>query len=72
MKKAIKHIASKNFKQIHEWVEENPESKDIESKKHDQYMKIINKSTGGINEEDDETMYKKIITNVAKEVVIDK
>jgi hypothetical protein len=72
MKKAIKHIASKNFKQIHEWVEENPESKDIESKKHDQYMKIINKSTGGINEEEDETMYKKIITNVAKEVVIDK
>ena len=72
MKKAIKHIASKNFKQIHEWVEENPESKDIESKKHEEYMKIINKSTGGLTLEEDDTNYNKIISNVAKEFVIDK
>jgi hypothetical protein len=72
MKRAIRHIACKNFKQITEWVEENPDSKDIESKKHQQYMRIINKSTGGIDEEEDEMLYKKIISNVAKEVMIDK
>ena len=35
-------------------------------------MKIVNKCTGGIDEEEDEKYYGKIITNVAKEVVIDK
>jgi hypothetical protein len=72
MKKAIKHIASKNFKQISEWVEENPESKDIESKKHEEYMKIINKSTGGMTLEEDDDNFNKIIKNVAKEVIIEK
>ena len=72
IKLAIRHIADKNFKQIPLWVKENPTSKDIESKKHDQYMKIINKSVGGINEEEDDQNYNKIISNVSKEVIIEK
>jgi len=69
---AIRHIADKNFKQIHQWLIENPEAKDARNKKNEQYMKIVNKCTGGIDEEEDEKYYGKIITNVAKEVVIDK
>jgi len=69
---AIRHIADKNFKQIHQWLQENPEAKDARNKKNEQYMTIVNKCTGGINEEEDEKFYGKIITNVAKEVQIQK
>jgi len=69
---AIRHIADKNFKQIHQWLIENPEAKDARNKKNEQYMKIVNKCTGGIDEEEDEKYYGKIITNVAKEVFIRK
>jgi len=72
IKKVIQNIAHKNFKQINDWVEENPESKDIQTKKHDQYMRIICKCTGGIDIAEDEFFYNKIISNVAKEVQIDK
>jgi hypothetical protein len=72
IKKVIQNIAHKNFKQINDWVEENPESKDIQTKKHDQYMRIICKCTGGIDFEEDDVFYNKIISNVAKEVQIDK
>jgi hypothetical protein len=71
MKKAIRRIADKNFKQLNSWVNENPESKNIDSKKHEEYMKIINKSTGGYTVEEDENNFNKIIKNVAKEVIID-
>jgi hypothetical protein len=53
-------------------VEENPEAKDIESKKHLEYMRIINKSTGGFTNEEDDEYFNKIIKNVAKEVIIEK
>jgi len=72
VKKVIKNIANKNFKQINEWVDENPEANDIRTKKHDQYMKILIKCSGGIDREEDDIFYNKIITNVAKEVQIDK
>ena len=36
MKYTIQHVAGKNFKQIHEWIKENPDSKDSETKKHDE------------------------------------
>jgi len=68
----IRHIADKNFKQLNEWIKENPDAKDIETTKHEQYMKIISKCTGGIDNEEDNLFYNKIITNVAKEVQIDK
>ena len=72
MKNAIKYIAAKNFKQLNEWQEENPDSEDTDSKKHMDYHKIIINSMGGTTEEEDESNYNKIIKNVAKEVVIDK
>ena len=72
VKKAIQYIGGRNFKQISEWVALNPESKDVRSRKHDQYVKILTKCTGGADIEEDETLFGKVITNVAKEVLIDK
>jgi len=72
MKNAIKYIAAKNFKQIHEWQEENPDSNDYDTKKHMEYHKIVLHSMGGATPEEDENNYNKIIRNVAKESVIDK
>jgi hypothetical protein len=72
MKNAIKYIAAKNFKQIHEWQEENPDSNEYDSKKNTDYNKIIIHSMGGATKEEDENNYNKIIRNVAKESVIDK
>jgi hypothetical protein len=72
VKKAIMHIGGKNFKQVKEWVEKNPDSKDVKTKKHEQYVQILTKCTGGIDNEEDEKLYKKIIANVAKEVQIEK
>jgi hypothetical protein len=72
IKKVIQNIAQKNFKQLNDWVKENPEAKDIQTKKHEQYMKILCKCTGGSDNNEDDVLYNKIITNVAKEVQIDK
>jgi hypothetical protein len=72
MKTAIKYIAAKNFKQIHDWQEEHPESDDYDSKKHMEYHNIVINSMGGSTEEEDDKNYNKIIRSVAKEVVIDK
>jgi hypothetical protein len=72
LKTAIKYIAAKNFKQINEWKEENPESNNYDSQKHMDYHQIVIHSMGGATKEDDEKNYNKIIRNVAQEVTIDK
>ena len=69
---AIKQVANKNIKQIPEWVEENPKSTDTDSKKHIEYLYIVNQSMGGKTKEQDENFENKIIKNIAKEVMIDK
>ena len=72
LKKVIKQIKHKNIDYTDAWKEENPEYKDFESKVHERYMKIINESMGGYNNEEDEVFYNKIIKNVAKETTIKK
>ena len=72
MKTAIKYIAAKNFRQIKEWKQHNPESDDYDSKKHMDYHQIVIHSMGGATKEEDEQHYNKIIRNVAKQSVIDK
>jgi len=72
MKNAIKYIAAKNFKQINEWREKNPESDDYDSQRHMDYHQIVIHSMGGSTKEEDEKHYNKIIKNVAQEVTIDK
>jgi hypothetical protein len=72
VKKAIQHIGGRNFKQIKEWTDLHPDSKDVRTKKHEQYVGILLKCTGGADKEEDDALFNKIITNVAKEVTIDK
>jgi hypothetical protein len=72
IKKVIKTISHNNIKQIPEWQKENPQSEDITTKKHDQYMKIVGESMGGFTTEENEKLYDKIVKNVSKEVMIDK
>jgi|LauGreDrversion4_1035100.scaffolds.fasta_scaffold12822_2 hypothetical protein len=72
LKLAIKHISAKNVKNISAWIEEHPESENIDTKKHMEYHNIIINATGGLTNEEDEKNYNKIIRNVAQEVVIDK
>ena len=73
MKKAIKQIAYKNFKFIMpEWIKANPDSKDISTKKHDQYIKMMSNFMGEVTDEGDEKNYNKIIRNVVKEILVDK
>jgi len=72
VKKAIQNIGTRNFMQVKEWVEKNPEAKDINTKKHDQYVEIRIKCTGGSDKEEDNKMQNKILSSIAKVVHIDK
>jgi hypothetical protein len=72
IRKVIHHITNKNIKQIPEWVKLNPNCKDSTSKKNDEYLKMICNSMCGIDEEETEINMNKIISNVVKEVVINK
>lgn len=71
LSKMIKHVAHKNQKQIGSWQEENPEYKDSESIKCDEYLKIVGESMNGLTNDDESDGYtNKIIKNIAKEVII--
>jgi hypothetical protein len=69
---AIKHVASKNMKQITEWTKEHPEYNDPESRENDRYLQIVSEAMSGATKEECVKNYNKIIKNIAKETVIDK
>lgn len=69
---AIKHVSSKNMKQINEWKKKYPEHNDSSSKSNDKYLKIICESMSGSTKEESEKNYKKIVKKIVKESVIDK
>jgi hypothetical protein len=70
--KAIKQIANENIKQISEWKKKYPDCTDSESRKNDLYLNIVSNAMSGCTAEEQVTNYEKIITRVAKEVVIEK
>jgi hypothetical protein len=53
-------------------MKENPDAMDYDSKKQDEYFKIIGESMGGKTDEETEKNLNKIIKNIAKEVIIEK
>ena len=69
---AIKHVAHKNMKQINEWTKEHPEYNDSNSKQNDKYLKIVSNAMSGSTSEESSKNIHKIISNVAKAVVISK
>jgi hypothetical protein len=72
VRKAIRKVANKNVMQITDWIKENPDAQDFDSKKNEEYNKIIGESMGGKTDEDNRKIYQKIIRNVAKHVMIEK
>jgi hypothetical protein len=70
--KAVKTIANENIKQIKNWREKNPDCTDADSKKNNLYLKIVSNSMNGLTKEEGDRNINKIISNVAKETVIQK
>ena len=69
---AIKHIAHKNIQMIPEWKKENPEYTNNEGYSNDQFMKIVMESMGGSDKKEENAYQDKIISKVAKHVIIEK
>lgn len=70
--RAIKTIANKNIKQINTWRDNYPECTDSDSNKNDLYLKIVSNSMNGTTKEECDKNINKIISNIAKKVVIEK
>ena len=70
--KAIKTIANENIKQIKHWKEKYPDCTDADSKKNNLYLKIVSNSMNGLTIDESNKNIDKIISNVAKEVIINK
>jgi hypothetical protein len=70
--KAIKQIANENIKQISEWRKKYPDCTDSDSRKNDEYLNIVNNAMSGYTTEEQSRNYEKIISKVAKEVLIEK
>ena len=71
LRKAIKYIAHKNSKLLPEFKNKYPDCVKSDSKKSDQYNKLIIEAMGGHGDNDLEKE-DKIIKKIAKEVIIDK
>ena len=70
--KAIKQIAHENICQISAWQKKYPDCTASDSKKNDMYLNIVSNAMSGGSTEEQLHNYDKIITNVAKEVTIEK
>ena len=70
--KAIKTIANENIKQIKNWKDKYPDCSEHDSNKNNLYLKIVSNSMNGLTKEEADKNTNKIISNVIKEVIIDK
>jgi len=70
--KAIKQVAHDNIRQISEWRKKYPDCCDPDSTKNDAYLNIVSNAMSGLTNEEQLKNYEKIISNVAKEVIIEK
>jgi len=70
--KVIKQIACENIKQISEWRKKYPDCTDSDSRKNDLYLNIVSNAMSGSTAEEQSSNYDKIISRVAKEVIIEK
>jgi len=70
--KAIKVIAHENIKKISDWRTLNPDCSNADSKKNNLYLKIVSNSMSGSTKEESDNNLNRIISNVAKETIIEK
>lgn len=69
---AIKCISHKNSTNILAWRDRNPECNHYDSKINDKYLRIISNSMAGGSLDEINKNVNKIISNIAKEVIVDK
>ncbi len=72
LRKAVKMVSHKNMLKINDWKKVHPQYNDLDSKKNDQYLKILIGTAGPYNSEEADNCFNKIIRNIAKEVTINK
>ena len=70
LKKTIRNIENKNLKMLPKWQDENPDHRNLESNKSNEFMELSIIALGG--DEDKDKSEHKIMKNILKEVVIDK
>jgi len=70
--KAIKQVARENIKQISDRRSKHPDCNDPDSRSNDLYLNIVSNAMSGGSSDEQSKNYEKIITNVAKEVTIEK
>ena len=71
LRKMIRAVAHRNFKRMPQWMLDNPSCDDTSTKKHVEYMSIVNQVMTGLGPEDDIGI-NKIIRNVANYIYLDK
>jgi hypothetical protein len=69
IKKMITKVATKNYKKIPEWREENPDCQDAENQKYDFCITMMRNSLGDIGDEQTR-LDEKIVKNIAKQVTL--
>jgi len=69
---AIKMIAHKNIKNISEWQSLHPDCSDVNSRKNNDYLKIVSNSMSGSSSDECSKNTNKIISNIAKETIIER
>ena len=69
---AIKMVAHKNMKNINKWRTDHPDCSQYNSRSNNKYLNIVSNSMAGIDEEDINKNMTKIVSNIVKEVSIDK
>ena len=72
MRKVIKKVAFKNEKLLPKFKETYPDYNDSDSKRSDQYSKIVIEAMGGNSDEPTKDKEDKIIKKIVKEVTINK
>ena len=72
LRKAIRIVADKNKDQVHPWIEENPNYEILDTPECEKFFEYTKASLGGYGKDEDNRFENKIISNVIKEVVIDK
>jgi hypothetical protein len=72
MEQTVRAVALKNIKKIGDWIEENPDSVQSDSRKNNTYHGIVTNSMSGDTQESQDENLNKVIKNIVRGVVIDK
>jgi len=73
LRRAVKNIANKNYRQLKPWFDSSqPEVDQIGTDEYEDYFQYYKSALGGCGKEEDRKFEDKIIKNVLKEVLVDK